>query len=549
MVVGNATGIVLHIPFFPTTTFYRLAMKRQAFANLPLVLAMWIRPSHSFANVPAMSCEDLVLPSFSGLAFSSFQAQTSYDNTSTLASDATFDFCNVTVSYNHEGEDDVTWVNIWLPLNDWNGRFQATGGGGLAAGLGLTYLLGAAASGYSTGTTDAGLTLNNTIDPQTGRWALKQDGSINKALIENFAHRAIHDMTVIGKSLTRQFYGKRPSYSYYTGCSTGGRQGYFAAQRYPEDFDGIMANAPALNSPEISPGDFWPYLVMRNLAAPPQCIFDAFNQATLEHCDPLDGARDGMISNLGTCEFEAQSLVGRNVSCGDRNVTITPLFADVVARIWTGSTSTNGALLFPGLAKGANFSGLANTTTVNGSIMPIPFTSAEAWIRYLVFHDPHYNTANMTFKDFDDAFERSVIQLSGILGTMSPDLSRFRRHGGKLLTWHGLADQMITPYNSMLYRSALSREMALNQTQLNEFHRVFFAPGVAHCVGGIGPVPIDPLNALVGWVENQDVPNTLPAAISVSPSRTVTRHLCPYPQSLRYDGEGDIDDAGSFTCV
>ncbi|KIW77620.1 hypothetical protein Z517_10066 [Fonsecaea pedrosoi CBS 271.37] len=524
--------------------------KIQTFSALAYAWAKQALALPTNNTTPVMPCEHLTLPPPSGLEVSSVQAVAARNYTNPLGPGVSLDFCNVTVSYNHPDECDTTWVNIWLPLNNWNGRFQATGGGGLAAGFGAYYLLGAAPFGYATGTTDGGLTLNNSIDPQTGQWALTEDGSLNESLVKNFAHRAIHDMTVIGKSLTQTFYGKAPAYSYYTGCSTGGRQGYFAAQVYPEDFDGIMANSPALNSPEISPSDFWPSVVMQNLEAPPQCVFDAYYNATLEYCDPLDGARDGLISNLGVCDFDPQSLVGQRVQCGGQNVTISATFANVVSRIWAGSTSINGESLFPGNPRGAVFSGLANTTTAaNGVTVPVPFSSAEAWIKYLVVHDPNYPTRNMTFGDFDDVFGQSVVEFSRILGTMSPDLSRFKAGGGKLLTWHGLADPLITPYSTMLYRSSLSRGMALNQTQLNDFYRVFFAPGVAHCAGGIGPVPTDPLAALVSWVESHEAPETLTAALAVSPSRNVTRNLCPYPQLITYDGNGNVDDASSFSCA
>lgn len=155
----------------------------------------------------------------------------------------------------------------------------------------------------------------------------------------------------------------------------------------------------------------------------------------------------------------------------------------------------------------------------------------------------------MTFTDFDSVFEQSVVQFSNVIGTMSPNLSQFHQRGGKIITWHGLADPLITPYSTMLYRSSLLRDMALTQSQLNDFYRVFFAPGVSHCGGGIGPVPTEPLAALMSWVESHEVPYTLPAALSISPTRNITRNLCPYPQLLTYDGHGDVNDSGSFKCV
>jgi len=533
-------------PEFTNSTMAKL----QAITLLAYVLGIGATPLQSAARAAAVPCEQLTLPSLPGLQVSSLQGTTKKGYMSPLLPTLPLDICSVNISYNHQGENDITWVNIWLPLDNWNGRWQATGGGGLATGYGDLYLLGAAPFGYSTGTTEGGLTLNGTINAQSGAWALKSDNTPNESLIKNFAYRALHDMNLMGKSLTQSFYGQAPAYSYYTGCSTGGRMGYLSAQVYPDDFDGIMANAPAVNSPEISPGDYWPTVVMLNLGAPPQCVFNAYYNATLAYCDPLDGVKDGLISNLGSCNYDPNTLVGTQIPCSDTSstVTITQAYADVVSLIWQGSTNVNGAALFPGNPRGAAFTGLANTTTTNGVTVPVPFTSAEFWIKYLVTHNPNYPTRNMTFADFDSVFESSVVQLSSVIGTMEPNLTAFQAAGNKLLTWQGLADQLITPYGTMLYRNNLSRQMALTQAQINDFYRVFFAPGVAHCGGGIGPVPTDPLDALVAWVEHKQAPATLAASVAVSPTANLTRNLCPYPQLLTYNGQGNVNDAASFSC-
>ncbi|KAJ4178525.1 hypothetical protein NW755_013139 [Fusarium falciforme] len=232
----------------------------------------------------------------------------------------------------------------------------------------------------------SGLTLNNTIDSQTTQWFLKNDSTVNEVLLENFAHRSVHDLTVIGKAAVKAFYGKQPAYSYYSGCSQGGRQGYFAAEKYPEDFDGILANAPAINAPQLSPAEFWPSVLMTNIVVPPQCVFRACQDAIVEACDALDGARDGLISAPEKCHYDTSKLVSKKIECTetDSTVVVTKEHAELVAKILEGPVDSNGKTLWYGTPPGADFDGLANTTTVNGTIVPVPFVTAEAWFNQLI---------------------------------------------------------------------------------------------------------------------------------------------------------------------
>ncbi|KAH7141892.1 Tannase/feruloyl esterase [Dactylonectria macrodidyma] len=457
-------------------------------------------------------------------------------------------FCHVKVTLTHPGANDVVSVSIWLPFNGWNGRFQATGGGGLSAGF-FDYALGEpVANGFTAGSTDAGLTLNGTISAATGLWVLTSENKLNHELVKNFAYRSIHDMTVIGKAATKSFYGKNPHHSYYTGCSTGGRQGYFAVQHYPEDFDGVMANAPAIFTPRVSPGDFWPYLVMGNIVAPPQCVFTAFQVATIEACDSQDGAVDGLISAPEECHFDPKTLVAQKVNCTETggSVVITDEHATVVAKILQGARTSSGGFLWYGNPPGAPFDGLANTIVIHGRTERVPFDSGEAWMRYFVAQDPNFDTANMTYDTFESLFSKSVNVYTDILGTDNPDLTAFKKAGGKLLTWHGLADPYITHPGTTRYWDKLQKRMGGPEV-VDDFYRVFLAPGVAHCGGGYGPVPVDPLTALVSWVERGNAPKTLFASGDRN-GVEITRQLCPYPRYLKYNGYGDLSDSKSFYC-
>ncbi|KAI8712845.1 Carboxylic ester hydrolase [Fusarium sp. LHS14.1] len=425
---------------------------------------------------------------------------------------------------------------------------MATGGSGISAGDEMNLVI-PAAQGYAAGFTDAGLTLNNTIDSQTTKWFLRDDGTVNEVLLENFTHRSVHDLTVIGKAVAKAFYGKLPAYSYYSGCSQGGRQGYFAAEKHPEDFDGILANAPAINAPQLSPAEFWPSILMTNIVVPPQCVFKAYQEAIVEACDALDGARDGLISAPEKCRYDTSKLVSKEIECTETNstVVITKKHAELVAKILEGPIDPSGKALWYGTPPGADFDGLANTTTVNGTTVPAPFLTAEAWFKYAIAQDPSFDTSKLSLSDFFHLFQQSVDRLTDSLGSDNPDLTGFKNAGGRLLSWHGMADPLVMHGGAVLYWDKL-RQKASSQTELDSFYRLFLAPGAGHCFGGVGPNPTEPLSALVDWVEKGISPDTL-FAETVTGVKSISRNLCPYPSTLRYDGKGDVNSAKSFTCT
>jgi pimeloyl-ACP methyl ester carboxylesterase len=412
--------------------------------------------------------------------------------------------------------------------------------------------------------------LNNTVDPQDGTWALKADGSPNEGLLLNLAWRSIHDAAVVSKDLIKQFYGKEAAYSYYRGCSQGGRQGYAAAAKYPDDFDGILAVAPAIDSVAFVPADFWPPVVMQNSEVPPLCVFLAYQKAIIAKCDPLDGVEDGLISDydlLESCPFDPASLIGMKISCDDGtlvydpktrgetlvpsreswDLTITSSQADIVTKLLEGPRKPDGQPLWFGIPLGASFSGMALTVlTDEGIRIPQPFLPAVSWIKYFALRNANYNTSKMTYTDFYGAFEQSITRLSPIWGNQQLDLTHFKQSGGKLLTWFGLADQLIPPSGMLRYRESVQEKFG-GAEKVDEFYRLFLAPGVGHCGGGYGPVPVDPLEALVSWVEHEKAPEVLPATTIRSDGVRVSRYLCRYPQKLAYQ-QGDVNQASSFLC-
>jgi feruloyl esterase len=479
-------------------------------------------------------------------------------------------FCNVSVTLTHPGASDTVFVSVWLPLSDWNGRYQATGGGGLAAGMGPLMMGTPLHSGYATSSTDGGLTLNNTVDPQTGKWALKEDGTSNEDLQLNLAWRSIHDMVVVSKELIKQFYGVAPSYSYWHGCSQGGRQGYAAAAKYPHDFDGILAIAPAIDLPELVVSDLWPPVLMQNSFAPPFCIFEEYQKAIISKCDPLDGAVDGLISDydlLESCPFDPDSLIGQvvpcdfgctefdpdtlvktNIPCEElKDITITADHADLVRKILQGPRTPEGKSLWYGVAPGASFFAVAKTVAgENDTFVPVPFFPSIGWVKYFTFQNPEYDIKKMTQLEYVKAFEVSASKLGLLWGNQHLDLTDFKQSGGKLLTWFGLADEYIPPNGMLRYRENLEKQFG-GAEAVDEFQRLFFAPGVGHCFGGHGPVPVDALSVLRAWVENGTAPEVLPAVVTTPDNVEVSRSLCRYPKKLVYQ-DGDVNLASSFSC-
>jgi hypothetical protein len=463
--------------------------------------------------------------------------------------------CRVHATVTTPGAGGHIGVDVWLPVAGWNGRFQGVGGSGFVAND-FNEMAAAVDAGYSAGGTDAGHSSQSPVPSLDGSFALDANGRLNRTLIEDFAFRGVHDLAVVGKAVTAAYYGSRANFAYWNGCSTGGRQGLAEAQRYPNDFDGILAGAPAINWQKYVPASLWPELVMqRSGDLLPQCKFDAFQAAAIKACDVLgDGVADGVIGDPLACHFDPHSLVGTVTQCG----TITAQDADIVAKIVAGPRSTSGEFLWYGLTWGAPFagpvanpfSGLANTASINGTTVGVPFPLVLQYLGTWVQRNPNWDWTSATYRGFDRLFQQSVDMYGKVMGTDDPDLRAFKKSGGKLLMWHGLADQLIFPQGSINYYNRVQRLIG-DGRDTTDFARLFLAPGVTHCgLFAPGPVPDDPLTQLVQWVEKRQAPATLNGVIRDPSTGTVTetRPICQYPGVARYIGHGATTDASSFTC-
>ncbi|HEV2087829.1 MAG TPA: tannase/feruloyl esterase family alpha/beta hydrolase, partial [Cryptosporangiaceae bacterium] len=421
-------------------------------------------------------------------------------------------------------------IEVWLPTTTWNERFQAVGGGGYAGSISYSGMAGAVRDGYATASTDTGHVGG------TGDFALNDDGTLNWQLIEDFAYRSLHQLTLKAKALIEAYYGQSEAFAYWNGCSTGGRQGLMEAQRFPDDYDGILAGAPAINWDRFHPAHLWPQLVMQEELGGPMdtCKLEAATAAAVEACDELDGVADGVLEDPRDCDYDPHDLVGDELECG----TFTEADAEAIRKIWQGPQTTDGEQLWYGLPRGAPLTALAGSS---------PFFVGLQHAVYWVNQDPSWDWTTLTYETYEDFFTRSYQKFNTVIGTDNPDLSGFRDSGGKVLIWHGWSDPLIFPQGTIdYYERVLDRMGGLDQVE--EFARLFLAPGVGHCRGGVGPNPVDLFDELVEWVEDGDAPEALTASLVEDGEVVRTRPLCTYPDTARYTGKGSTDEAASFLC-
>lgn len=454
-------------------------------------------------------------------------------------------FCDVVLTQTDTSGNPMQ-DDLWLPDN-WNGRFLGVGGSGWSCGIGYGELASAIQSGYASASTDCGVG-NSAVEAS---WLLTSSNALNTALIADFAAVGIHDMTVTGKAVTETYYVSAPRYSYFNGCSTGGREGLMEAQQYPADYNGIVSGAPAINWTKFIPAEIWPEVVMNESNDfLPSCKEQAFIDSVTTAC----GGTDGVIQNPDQCRWSPYELVGLQTPCG----TITSTDASVMEKIWQGPTAPDGQRLWYGLEPGASLSGLAGTTTSSeGVTTGSPFPISEEYIGLWLLQNPNWNWQTLTYSQFDQLFAQSLTK-GNVIATDNPDLSQFERDGGKIVIWHGLADQLIFPQGTINYYQRVEQTLGTRNT--STFARLFLAPGASHCRSGAGPAPNypeqsdstagGPLPAVTAWVEHGTPPASILATKVDSATNVVTesRPLCPYPSEARYVGHGSPNVASSYVC-
>ncbi|KAF7536056.1 hypothetical protein G7Z17_g13095 [Cylindrodendrum hubeiense] len=466
-------------------------------------------------------------------------------------------FCNVTISYTHPGWDDTIVVTTYLPSEDkWNGRLMANGGGGFVTGgasiVQFTMIPGLL-EGFVVTTTDGGHVSDLAdANPTSSSWALSSPGNVNWPLLINFASVALHDMSTISKAVTEAFYGKQAEYSYFYGGSTGGRQGHMLAQRYPKDFNGIIAVMPAINWTRFLWANIWPSFLMDKLGIYPRpCELNAMTNAAIAFCDPLDGVEDGIISRPDLCNFDPHDIIGKEFDCNGVTSTFTSDAATIAKATWDGPRSSTGEFQWHGFNFDANISqiGIGSTVTKcdedGANCDAVPFTISHVWAKYWLLKEPSFNMRKISHEVWDTLIHTSVSQYSTVIGTDNPNLSGLHKAGNKLINWHGMADQAIPVNGSVDY---YERVLA-GDPNAQDYYRFFLAPGASHCVTcGLVPPTMKLMDIMVNWVEKGIAPDTLPVIGDNKYGARLERNICMYPRVQHYIG-GDVAKESSFTCV
>ena len=421
---------------------------------------------------------------------------------------------------------------VWLPdAGAWNHRLQGVGDGGMAGGVTYQALTAALRSGFAT----VGSNLGHESGFTESGWAIG-----HPELVRDWGHRATHDMTVQAKAIIQAYYGAAPRWSYFTGCSGGGRQGFMEAQRYPGDYDGIVAGDPTMDFVKLTtagrlwmaqalmpsqPGD--PGLTAAKLAL-------AARAATAQ-CDRLDGVADGVIDDPRACRFDPARLACAGAERAD--CLSAPQIA-ALRKIYAGAADAQGRSLFPGYERGAEVGFNASQAVY-----------ATGFLQGMAFQDPAYDPMSFDFgRDIARIAGRDLggETLSRAIDATDPDLSAFRRRGGKLIHYHGWNDPGVPPRRSVAYYGRVAAHEGLARTE--GFYRLFMVPGLGHCQGGPGATSFEMLPALQAWVEHGQRPARVLASRLEAGRVVRTRPLCPYPQRAAWTGRGSSDKAANFAC-
>ena len=437
-------------------------------------------------------------------------------------------FCRVAATLKPSSDSDIK-IEVWMPASSegvggWNGKYQAVGNGAWNGAIGYAAMGDALRRGYATSSTDTG---------HVGGSASFAQGHPEKAI--DFAYRSEHEMAVKSKAIVNAFYGSAAKYSYWNGCSAGGRQAMKEAQMFPADFDGIIAGSPGLDwTGRSAQAVRIEQMLLKEEARLAPSHLQALHAAVVAACDANDGLKDGLISNPAACKFDPKVLQCKN---GDGPDCLTATQVETVKTIYSPLKG----------AKGREIAGMAYGSELNWTDLGWSVSARATGLdhfRYLVYKDPEWSVAK-----FSAATDVAKLEDgdSGLFDARNPDMKAFFDRGGKLLMYHGWADPQITPLNTATYYQQ-SVAASGGTAKVYGSYRLFLAPGMAHCGGGEGPNDFDKVAPLEQWVEKGKAPDQIIASHSKGGAVDRTRPLCPYPQIATYKGNGSIDEAANFVC-
>ncbi|OLB84689.1 MAG: feruloyl esterase [Acidobacteria bacterium 13_2_20CM_2_57_6] len=513
------------------------------------------------------SCEDLEQLELLGARILSAQtvaagAFTPPSNTNSRATgDPTFykmlpTFCRLVAEATPSADSSIK-IEVWMPASDakdggWNGKLQGRGNGGFAGEIAYQQLGTGVSQGYAMAGTDTG----HSGTAVEASWAL---GHPEKVV--DFGYRGIHEMTLVAKAAVKAYYGKDAQHSYFWGCSNGGRQALMEAQRFPEDYDGILAGAPA---------NFWTHLLTKALADAQATTLDpasyippgklpAIARAVNAACDAQDGVSDGIVNDPKKCHFDPAALLCKE---GDSLKCLTAAQVTALKKLYEGPNDAKGRKIFPGYVPGAEEGPGGWETWITG---PEPQKSLLFAFSDGYFSNFVYGKADWNYKDanVDQAMKTADEKTAKILNATERNLKAFKARGGKLILYHGWNDAAISALNTINYYDSVLSKMGARESEA--FARLYMVPGMQHCSGGPGADSFgqggadakdaqhNVETALEQWVEKGIAPNAIVATKyqgrDASTGVKMTRPLCPYPQIARYKGTGDTNDAGNFVCT
>jgi len=531
---------------------------KELFLLVAILLVFIVAPLRAHAaeaceNLSALKLPDTTITSAQTVAAGSFAAPAGMPSTPLFKEVPAF--CRVVAGITPAKDSDIK-IEVWMPAAGWNGKYQGVGNGGFAGSISYPALAGAVKSGYAAASTNTGHSGRGATD---ATWALGHPDRIT-----DFGYRAIHEMTVKAKAIIKTFYGDGAKRSYFSSCSNGGRQALMEAQRFPEDYDGIVAGAPANFWTHLLTAAAWDVQATQSDPASyiPAAKIPALSAAVLKACDELDGVADGVINDPRACHFDPASLLCKEA---DSNSCLTAPQVGALKKLYAGPATSKGEKIFPGRVLGGEDGpgGWASWVTGVSPGASLMYQFGTNYFSNMVYDNPawDYKTLN-----FDTGVKASDDKEASNLNATNPNLKAFEARGGKLIIYHGWSDAAISAYNTVDYYNSMVAAMGAKET--NSFVRVFMAPGMQHCSGGPGPnsfgqfnlgsSPPDPLHniniAVEQWVEKGVAPDRLVATKFVTDNNPaggvkMTRPLCPFPQLAKYKGTGDTNDEANFVCA
>jgi feruloyl esterase len=441
-------------------------------------------------------------------------------------------FCRVEAVASPVADSSIAF-EVWMPKADaWTGRFQGVGNGGYTGDIGYAAMASALTRGSAVTSTDAGHTGGDL-----------EFGLGHPEKVVDWSHRAMHVTAEAAKLIVRNHLGKFPTYSYFVGCSSGGHQAVSEAQRYPEDYDGILAGDPAFDRTNQTLGYLAMWLATHDAAGValiPAAKLPLLTKAAVAACDANDGLADGLIDDPRQCKFDPAALL-----CTEKTgaACLTRTEVDAARRVYDGARSpTTGEQIYPGWLPGSESFGANAGQSWRQVILDPPSPMRVEVLSYFLFKNPAWDWRSIDW-DRDVRFARERLAM---LSAVDPDLRPFKARGGKLLMYSGWADPLLPGTDITNYYDDVVKTLG---GPPHDFFRLFMVPGMGHCGGGPGPNTFDALAPLEAWVERGSAPASIVASSVVNGVTTRTRPLCPYPQVARWKGAGSTDDAASFACV